>query len=212
MKIVLLLLLISEVNLIGQTDSLEKSVLSNKLRSKEIDEIEFSKIGQQWIQKTKTDHYPDQPLDRDGKVHYIFVNDFQGFDKEYLFNRTLEWLAINYGILPDNLYSNMKDGKIIYNISLNLINNYSCIPTSIISIADEKIRIEFVNISYQAYFAANYDIGVPDRTVAIEVYPIILKKYKDWDVNFSILRETSGLFNSEVMKLNSYISKYEQFK
>jgi hypothetical protein len=210
MKIfIFFLILIVESNLFGQTDSIERAVLYNKLISKELDEAEYIKIWKQWDQKIESNKYPEQPLDQSGHVHYNFINEFKGFDKEYLFNRTLEWLSINYGFLPSNVYSNLKDGKIIYNITLSLVNNISCVPTSIVSIRDEKIRFEFINISYQVYYGGDYQNGIPERTENLKVYPIILKKYNEWDVNFSLLKKTDSLFNNEVQSLTNYILSYK---
>jgi hypothetical protein len=208
-NLIFLLILVVESSLFGQTDSIEKAVLYNKVISKELEVEEFSKTSKLWNKKIKSEKYPEQPMDQNGQVHYNFINEFKGFDKEYLFNRTLEWLLINYSFLPSNVYSNLKDGKIIYNISLSLFDNYSCLPTSVVSIKDEKIRVEFINISYQAYFAGDYQNGIPENTVNLKVYPVILKKYSDWDVNLSLLRETTRVFNKEVQSLTDYIKSYE---
>lgn len=195
-------------NLFAQTDSLEKAVLYEKFSAQKLDDTDFSRIWKQWNQKIKSEKYPDQPIDQNGNVHYTFVKDFKSCNAEYLFNRTLEWLAINYGLLPGNVYSNSKDGKIIYNLGLTLRSDYSCIPTAIISVKDEKIRFEFLNIAYQVYYAGDYSAGVPERTINISVYPVILKKPNEWELNFSLLRETSNVFSSEFEKLSNYISGY----
>ncbi|MGE5406307.1 MAG: hypothetical protein ACM3NR_01240 [Methanosarcina sp.] len=197
-------------NLLAQTDSIEKAVLYEKLSSRKMEDSEFSRIWKQWNLKIKSDKYPAQPMDQNGNVHYIFFKYFKGCNAEYLFNRTLEWLVINYGLLPGNVYSNSKDGKIIYNLSLSLRTDYSCIPTAIISVKDEKIRFEFINIAYQVFLAGNYAEGIPERTVNMSVYPIILKKPNEWELNFSLLRETGNVFNSEFEKLTNYISGYER--
>jgi hypothetical protein len=43
------------------------------------------------------------------------------FNKEKLFTRTLEWLSINYGLIPSYIYSNLQEGKIIFKNNLNII-------------------------------------------------------------------------------------------
>lgn len=209
-NLIILLFLLIESNLFGQTDSIEKATLYNKLMSKAITGAEYSKIMIQWSHTLKK--YPDQPLDQNGQVHYIFINELKGFDKEKLFNRTLEWLSINYGLLPADMYANLKDGKIIFRNSLNLIKNYSCVPTSIISIKDEKIRIELINIMYQVYYAGDYTAGIPEKTLNLninEVYPVILKRTAEWDINLTLLWETNKLFNNEIKNLNDYILSYD---
>jgi len=211
-KFFFLLFILVESNLFGQTDSLEKTILYNKLISKEITEDYYSKIWPQWVQTMNRVKYPDLPLDKNGKVHYVFINEFKGFDKEKLLNRTQEWLSINYGLLPANMYSNLKEGKIILRNSLNLFNNYSCGFTEIISIKDEKIKLELISLTYQAYYEGDYASGIPEKTISFnidEVYPIILKKPSEWYLNLSLLRATNKLFDTEIKNLSDYIVSYD---
>jgi hypothetical protein len=207
--LIFFILIVFETNIFGQTDSLEKAILYNRLTTKELNDLEFSNTWKQWNQKIKANEYPDQPIDQEGQVHYTFINEFKGSDKEYLFNRTLEWLAIYYDLLPVNVYTNIKDGKIIYTSNLNLFDSYSCTPTAIITIKDEKIKYEMINISFQAFFYGDYETGIPDRTIDLNVYPVVLKKQSEWDLSLSLLRETKRLFKSETDKLNDYIMTYE---
>lgn len=211
-KFMFLLIVLFESNLFGQTDSLEKAILLNKITAKEITEVNFSKIMSQWVELITSVKYPDLPLDQNGQVHYVFINEFKGFDKEKLLNRTQEWLSINYGLLPTNMYTNLKEGKIILRNSLNLIYNYSCVFTSIFSIKDEKIKIELISISYQAYYEGDYTSGKPEKTITTninEVYPIILKKPTEWPLNLTLLKATNKLFNTELKNLNDYILSYD---
>jgi hypothetical protein len=207
-----LIFLLTSLNLSGQTDSLEKSVIYNKFMSKEITDVYFSKIWPQWVQLIKTVKYPDLPLDQNGQVHYVFINEFKGLDRETLTNRTLEWLAINYGLLPSNIYCNSKEGKIILRNSLALFGNYSCVSTSIISIKDEKIKFESISLSYQAYYGGDYASGIPEKTISFninQVYPVIMKKPSEWEVNLSLFRATNKLFDTETKNLCDYIMSYD---
>ncbi len=209
---IFLLILLFESNLFGQTDSLEKAIIYNKLMSKEITEVDFSKIWSQWNQKIRTIKYPDLPMDQNGQVHYVFINEFKGYDKEKLFTRTQEWLSINYGLFPTSTYFNLKDGKIILVNSLNLIKNYSCIYTLIISIKDEKIKLELISLMFEAYYEGDYASGIPDKTIRLninEVYPIILKKPSEWNLYFSLFKATNQLFSTETKNLTDYIQSYD---
>lgn len=211
-KIVVLFLLLASSNLFGQTDSLEKAKLHNRLISREITEANYSKILSQWVELINRVGYPDLPIDHNGVVHFIFINEFKGFDKDKLINRTREWLSINYGLLPGDMYSNEKEGKIILRNSLSLFNNYTCIFTSVISIKDEKIKFEIISISYQAYYEGDLSAGRADQTVNFnitEVYPIVLKKPSDWNINLSLFKATNKLFNTEIKNLNDYIMSYD---
>ena len=209
---IFLLILLVESNLFGQTDSLEKTFIYNKLISKEITEVDFSKIWSQWNHKISTIKYPDLPVDQNGQVHYVFINEFKGYDKEKLFNRTQEWLSINYGLFPASMYFNLKNGRIILRNSLNLIKNYSCNYTLIISIKDEKIKLELISVMYEAYYEGDYASGIPEKTIRFninEVYPIILKKPSEWNLDFSLFKATNQLFKTEIKNLNDYILSYD---
>jgi hypothetical protein len=201
--------------LFGQTDSCEKAAIYNKLVSKDISEKEFSIIWTQWNQKNAIQKYPDLPLDQNGKVHYIFIKEFIGFSKEMLFNRTLEWLSINYGLVPVNMYTNLADGKIILRNSLDLFKNNTCFYTANISILDDKIKVELISIVFQTYYEGDYSSGTPDKTFSYnitEVFPIVLKKPSEWNFNILLLRTTDELFNTEIKNLWEYILSYDTAK
>jgi hypothetical protein len=207
-----LFLLLASANLFGQTDSLERAILHNKLISKEITYGGYSKTLSQWVELINRVKFPDLPLDQNGVVHYVYINEFKGFDREKLINRTREWLSINYGLLPGDMYTNEKEGKIILRNRLSLLDNYSCIFTSVISIKDEKIKFEIISLFYEAHYEGDQSAGRPDKTVSFnisEVYPVILKKPSDWPVNLSLFKSTNKLFDTEIKNLNDYITSYD---
>ena len=212
---IIILILILGSNLYGQTDSIEKAILYNKMVSKEIGQEEFSKIGTRWNQTIKEiKKYPELPLDQNGQAHYSFLNKYTDFNKEKLFTRTLEWLSINYGLIPSYIYSNLQEGKIIFKNNLNLITGNSCNYTSVISIKNEKILIEILNIGYQIYNEGHYsgDTWVPEKTINFsfpQIYPIILKNPSDWKSSLNLLRSTNELFNTETENLYNYITSYD---
>jgi hypothetical protein len=211
----LLLFLIFGSALYGQTDSIEKAILYNKMLSKEIGQMEFSKIATKWNQTIKEiQKYPELPLDQNGKGHYIFLYNLTNLTKEKLFTRTLEWLSINYGLIPSYIYSNLEDGKIIFRNSLNLNDIYTCTYTSVISIKNEKILMEIINIGYQAYYEGHYSDGewIPDKTINLglsQIYPIILKNPSEWNSNLNLLKITNDHFNIEKVNLYDYIISYD---
>ena len=208
-KLLFLSILLMGLTVYGQTDSLEKAAIYNKLISKQIEPTEFTKTWKAWCLKFKTEKYPELPLDQNGQVHYVYVRDFKGRQSEYLFNRTMEWLAVNYGVLPSGMYSNEKDGRIILKLNLNLISNFSCTPTVIISIKNEKLKYELMSVSYQLYISPDYQNGVPERTVGVSVFPVVLMKPNEWNIYLSVLKETTRLFNTEVQNLTDYIQMYD---
>lgn len=214
-KSFLLLILILGSTLYGQTDSIEKAILYNKMLSKEIGQMEFSRIATKWNQTIKEiKKYPELPLDQNGQVHFLFLYKFTDLNKEKLFTRTLEWLSINYGLIPSSIYSNMEDGKIIFRNSLNLNNINNCTYTSIISIKNEKILMEIINIGYQAYYEGHYSDNewISEKTINFslsQIYPIILKNPSEWNSNLNLLITTDKLINIEKTNLYDYIMNYD---
>jgi hypothetical protein len=211
----ILLILIFGSMAYGQTDSIEKSIIYNKLLNKEIRQDEFSKIWISWNQTIKEiGKYPDLPLDRSGKAHYSFIFELQGVSKEKLFVRTLEWLSINYGLVPSYIYSNPEDGKIIFRANFNMITGNTCTYSSVISVKNEKLLIEFINIRYQIFIAGHYsnETWIPETTIDYgidQVYPIILKKSSGWNSDLNLLKATNEFFNTEIGNLYDFITSYD---
>lgn len=201
----------------AQTDSIEKAVIFKKVQNKEIEQGDYSSIGAKWNQiLNKIGQYPDLPLDQAGNVHYSFVKEFSGVNKEKLFSHILEWLSINYGIFPAYLYSNPDDGKIVIRNSANLMPANSVSYTSIISVKNGKILIEYINIGYQTYYDGYFNDGiwVPERTVNFgitQVYPVILKKASEWNFDLLLLKSTNDFFKTDSENLTHFIVSYDAF-
>jgi len=201
--------------LYGQSDSLEKAILFDKLKSKEIRQDVFAETLSRWKQTIQEiGRYPEIPLDQNKQAHYNFLYEFPAMLKDKLFARTLEWLAINYGLVPAYIYNNAGDGKIVFRNSIDLVTGNTCTYTSIITIKEEKILMEFINIGYQTYYEGQYsnDTWVPERTIEFkisQVFPIILKKSTGWNSNLALLRATNQVFNTEKENLRDYILSYD---
>lgn len=212
---IILLILVFGSNLYAQTDSIEKAIIYEKLLAKKIEQAEFSTIWTKWNQTIKKiSKYPDLPLDQTGQVHYSFLKEFAGINKEKLFTRILEYLSTNYGLFPSYLYSNLDDGKIILRNSVNLITGDNCNYTSVISIKNEKMLIEFINIGYQTFNNGYYSDGawIPEKTINYginQVYPIILKKPSEWNSDLNLLKTTNEFFNSEIENFSHYVINYD---
>ena len=210
----ILLLIVIGSNLYGQTDSIEKAVIYNKFLSKELSQEDFTDIGTRWNQTIKKiNKYPDLPLDQNGQVHYSFLNKFKSINKEKLFHRALEYLSINYGISPANFYSNLVDGKIIFGNSFNVDATVTGTYTCIISIKDEKILTEYINIGCQVFYPGSTgEVYIPESTASFNInqlYPVILKNIKDWNRNLTLFKVTNEYLKSEVDRLRDYALKYD---
>ena len=213
--LLLLLILLASYDLFGQTDSIEKALFYKKYYGLDADQQENLKTWLKWIQTIKEmSQYPDLPLDLGGNVHYTFKKEFKDETKEKLYHRILEWLSINYGIVPAYIYSNLDDGKIILRNNTSLNSVYTCNYTSVISVKNEKIRVEYINLSYQTFDAGHYsgENWVPDQTTTLAIdqfYPVILKKPSEWNSILILFKSTNDFFTTETSNLYNYILSYE---
>jgi hypothetical protein len=210
----ILLIIIFGSTLYGQTDSIEKAILYNKMLSKEIGQVEYSRIATRWSQTMKEiKKYPELPFDKKGQVHYLFLYRFIDLSKEMLFNRILEWLSINYGLFPAYIYADREDGKIIFRNSLSIDYYNSCTYTAVIWIKNEKILMEIINLGYQIYYEGHYSNNdwIPEKTISFSIsqfYPVILKNPSEWNSSLNLLISTNVLFNSEKDSLFEYLKSY----
>ena len=206
----IILFLLIAVLVKGQTNEIEMAALYGKFTAKEMTKDRYSALATRWNRTLESlDQYPDLPLDEDSVVHYTYVNDFPGSSKEQLFNQTLEFLAIQYGLYPSFMYANKEDGRIIFDNSFEIIKNYTGFYTGIITVIDEKIVFEFINLSYQAFFEGHYsgNVWVDDKTVNTSIdkaYPIILKDPAHWKLYLTLFEKT----NSQVL---STIGSFRDF-
>ena len=205
-----LFLLIIGSNLYGQTDSIEKATLYNKMMSKEIMQEKYAEIGKLWNQSMNK--YPDLPLDQSGQVHYTFVNNFKNINKEKLFRRVLEYLSINYGLYPANLYSNSEDGKIIFAGNFNINATYTGTFTTVISIKDEKMLTEFINIGYQVIIPGDEYTSESTRYYPISnYYPVILKNQREWTANLNLFIATNKYFKGENTRIGDFALNHDLY-
>jgi hypothetical protein len=213
-KIVFLLVifsLFSQTVATAQTDSLEIVALTQKFLSNKLTQDEVSSIGSKWFKLiNKENPYPNLPLDANSQVHYTFLDSYEELTTETIFNKTLEWLAISYSIYPSTIYTNTSDGKIIYNNSFTISDNYSCYYKCIITIQHSKMLIEFINIGYQDFRPGHYEgeIWIQDYssyTDISQIFPIILKKSFLWDYYLKSLKSTNQEFDRINESLKAYV-------
>jgi len=210
------LMLLSTI-IYAQTDTAERAALSRKMLLTEYSQDDISRIGIKWNQfLTRYGDYPNLPLDQNGHVRYSNSHEFGQVTKEKLFNRTLEWLAINYAIYPANVYSNLNDGKIVLNNSFNIDGTYSYSYTCIFSFKNENMLVEFFNINYQGFFQGHSsgDSWIPERTTNFninQVFPVILKDPAEWKFNLNLLKAVNEHLKNDINNLWDYLTNYESY-
>jgi hypothetical protein len=204
-KMLLPLFLLIGIAAFGQTDSLERAIMHDRVVSNQITQEEFARIAANWNRiVTAEKGYPELPFNQSKQVHYVFLSDFENIKKELLFRRTLEYLAVNYGLLPNFMYSNEQDGKIIFTNSFNADNRNTCNYTGVISMKDNKMMTEFIKISLTV------DTEWGQSTSGIEkTFPIITKRMQEWQPTLNLLKKVNEFFESEIAGLSLFLENYE---
>jgi hypothetical protein len=213
--IVIVLTLFLSTTLFGQSDSIEKAVLYKKVLSGEMTNEVFSETGKEWKKVVQSiGKYPELPVDQNGKVYYTYLSTFKGLSKEYLYNRTAEWLTIYFGFVPADLNANPSEGKIIFRNSKFVKTSCNIFYTAIITLKNEKMLVEYFAVATQTQHAGYYfnDLWVPEKIVTTEIenmYPVVLKKQSEWNNNLQIFKFINDQFNNSISDLNNYIANYD---
>ncbi len=211
----------------GQTDSIEKKIAYDKCLKGEITTEDFKSMGFKWNDKIKEiKGYPDMPLDENGQVYFAFQYEYKGMMKIKIFNRIMEWIFINFGTNTNNYYSNLSEGKIIFNGNFKMPKMehdegfpLKCNQTFIITLKDEKMLIELFNFGYQFTIPAGEESNgnsyywKPAELIGYSInsiYPVILKKPKEWDYNLDILKYTKIGLDNKLAELDNYIINYDR--
>ncbi len=201
-KIILIqtLFIIFALTVFSQTEKIETQYLQKKFENKEITQLEYQQIARDW-HKLLNDlgGYPKLPYNENtSMIEFNILKSYPGINKEILFNRIIEWSAINFGSLSSVLhYKNFETGKIILKGSFDLsykkdIKSYSffgeekeketvssinCYQTYIFTIKENKVKIEVKFLNYK-YTTGGYTLStmyVPESEHEISIhslYPI----------------------------------------
>lgn len=204
-KLLLPLFFMIGISAFSQTDSIEKAILHKRAVSNQITQEAFARFASNWNRIiTAEKGYPELPFNQSKQVHYVFLSDFENAKKELLFRRTLEYLAVNYGLLPNFMYSSEQDGKIIFTNSFNVPNRSTCNYTGVISVKDNRMMTEFIKISLTV------DTEWGQSTSGIEkTFPIITKRMQEWQPTLILLKKVNNFFESEMAGLSLFLENYE---
>lgn len=151
-----------------------------------------------------------------GEIEILDTLTFTNLDKKVIFQRCLQWIAINNGYL---IYSDVESGKIIANglidlphfaefrdgFSGSVINKIqtSTSYTMILTLKDNKIKYTITNINYSfTNFSETTDqISLPIS----DLFPIDAKGFTQWVRFISVLYASTDKF---YYKLKDYLVDY----
>lgn len=226
-----------QINIFCQTYDLEMKNLVKNFSEGKINEKEFTQLSTDWGDILKSfKGYPELPFnEKSGEIEFDFVRSFKETDKSVLFDRIMEWSAINFGSLSSVMnYNNLENGKIIIKgwfevfyktdyLTFFLENKkesatkVKCNFILIFTLKDEKLKININGVNYNflrmGYNAPNYYIPATEIERPIsEFYPITNGESIEWKGRLDLLHQTNLRINSFINSLESYIkSKNEDY-
>jgi hypothetical protein len=201
-KIILgIIMSLQSFSIFAQLPDVEKQSLDSLLKTGRLSPNQTIQLQKKW---NSNDYYQFRVDKTTGEIGISDILSFPGLDKKLIFQRCLEWIAINYGNL---VYNDLESGKIIATglIEIEHHTGYQSgfgvtrvspvqTPTNytmILTIKDNKIKYNIANITY--------NFKSFSETVDEISYPIAaLYQNKTLDQNwirfFSVLNSSSYMF------------------
>jgi hypothetical protein len=217
----------------SQTYDAEMKNASKKFEEGKITQQEYQNLSRKWNQIIKDfGGYPELPYDKERKlIQYEFIQDFPDTDKEAVFNRVLEWAAINFGSLDAVLhYKDFASGKIILKGVVpiyQIVDIYSffttqeklletnCHQTYIFTLKENKMKLQIQNIGYEQKFynyqqtSSSSSLYTTDYSIH-DLYPITDFPTDQWKNKLSQLVSTDRKIRNLKSNLFNYIKSYEK--
>jgi hypothetical protein len=156
-SILLFILTVQTFCIIAQLTGSEKQSIDSLLKSGKINSAQIIQIERKLNSPNSTEFKVNKIS---GEITISDILSFPNVVKKIIFQRCLEWIAINYG---DLIYNDLESGKIIANGQID-ITHYTGIPsgssmrinqiqtpvnyTMILTVKDNKIKYTITNIVY----------------------------------------------------------------
>ncbi len=225
-----LLMLSYSIGLFGQTADAEKKRLTERYQQKDFDAVEYAEFAKEWnAVLNKMGGYPDLPYNSETeKIEFTFSKTFSDLSKEIIFDRIMEWCAINYGNLSYVLhYENFESGKIIVKGWFNIFNikhygkifndqfeQTKCDHIFVFTLSDKSLKLEATRLNYtftQLIWSSNLTYTEQSYNIPIQLlYPITDGDTGEWGRRLSILYETNKRLKSYATDLFKYIGNYNK--
>lgn len=219
MKPILLLLVLAltfSLQSTAQSAEAEYQYLLKQHESGQISTARFQNDAHEWVDwLEKYGDYPNLPVNDEGRVSYSLLIEFpEQISQKALFHHSLEWLALNLQILPNQLYSNEQDGKIIFNLAFPTETSYDCNYTGILTIRDGKILCEFINLAMSKFIVGHYsgDSWVGDQNLRFPIesyYPVVTKRSSEWKASLDLFKLINERLLGYVNSLSAFHENYE---
>jgi hypothetical protein len=202
-KIILIIILIIPAFCIhAQLSDNEKHSLDSLLKTGKLNQNQVIQLQRKWVSL----HSPVFKVNEStGEIYISDILSFTNLDKKAIFQRCLEWIAINYGNL---VHSDLESGKIIANGLIDLTHyaetpvgfgsmKISQIQTStsytlILTLKDNKLKYTITNITFNF---RNFSEAIDEISYPItSIYPA-KELNQNWLRFFTIVNASSEMFN-----------------
>jgi hypothetical protein len=217
-KIILGIILIIQVHCTyAQLTDSEKKYIDSLLITGKLNSLQIALLQKEW----KAQNYPELSVNnRTGEVEISDILSFPDLEKKIIYQRCLEWIAINYGELT---HSDLESGKIIANglLDLDCFVEYSSgfdskrirqeqTPTNytlILTIKGNKIKYMITNIIYN--FTVLSEITTQVSYPISAIFPAKING-PQWIRNYTLLNASVDKFNISLKNsLSDYIKDFE---
>jgi hypothetical protein len=221
-KILLLIILTFQTFCIhAQLQDSEKQYIDSLFKFGKLNSVQAIQIQK----RINSLNYPEFKVNKNtGEIEITDILTFTNPDKKIIFQRCLEWIAINYG---DLVHHDLESGKIIAN-GLNNLTHYSGYQsvsgsikisqiqtpanyTLILTIKDNKIKYTVTNITYNF---KNFSETIDEISYPISALYPVKAMNQNWVRFFSVLNASSEMFyyslkNSLVNYVNDAENDYK---
>lgn len=204
--ILLIILIIPTFYIYSQSLDAEKQSIDSLLKSGMLNENQAVQLRKKWNAFIANYKYPELKVNNsNGEIDISDILTFKNLDKKIIFQRCLQWIAINYG---DLIHNDLESGKIIANglIDLTHFAEYpfgygskdvrqiqtSTNYTLILTLKDNKIKYNITNITYTFtnFSETIYEIFSPISSL----FPIVANDQMQWIRFITVLNATTDKF------------------
>lgn len=225
MKCFFLLISLMPLLLFSQTAEIETELVKLRYERNEIPIEEYKKMGKEW--QRLLDYfggYPEFPLNDEGnKIEFQYIEKLPGLSKEQIFNRIIEYSAINFGSINEVLhYSSLSTGKLIFKGNFKsyylkrasglFANPDNQIPTKFLvsftvefTLKDGAYKMKITDPLVSDYYFYNYQESSSTLPIT-SYYPVTEAPLKEWDARLKKLIEIKNLFTYYSTSLKAYIN------
>lgn len=222
-KIILLIILIIPVFYIhAQSPEAEMQTLDSLSKFRRLGKDQVADLKKKWNILMTSYQYPEFSVNsRTGEFEFSDTLTFVKPDKKAIYQRCLQWISINYGIL---IHSDLESGKIIANGLTDLPHfaeyragfgskerrpvQTSTNYTLILTLKDNKIKYNITNITYNF---TDFSETISEVSMPINsIFPIIIQDQMQWVRYITVLNESRLRLYTKLKKsLVDYVNDLE---